>query len=386
MKYISKRMLLVGVMAFSVLVTGCSSSTPEKNDIVSAKVPVAETQKVYVALEGDGAVAVIDVPSMTLSKKISLTTDKGNEFMAHNVQVAPDGKSVWVTANAMEKDMHGFRFVPTAFASEGESKDSTLESQLVVIDPATDTIQKRIPLGMGLGLAHVTLTPDSNTVIATSQKKGIVFLVNVKTGEVVKKITLDMSSEPHGVRVLPDSSKAYVALMKGNGMAEIDLQNFSVSVVPMKGSSVQIGVTPDGKQVVASLYDTKKMAVYTLGTKEVREIALPESSKGPLQMYPTPDSKYMYLADQGYYSKQPEGEKVYKIDLQNSSIITEILAGKAPHGVVVSPDGKYVFVTNLMDKNVSVIDTATDKEITKVRVGKEPNGISFWSSKTGGTP
>ena len=105
---------------------------------------------------------------------------------------------------------------------------------------------------------------------------------------------------------------------------------------------------------------------------------LPQGAKGPIQMYSTPDSQFIYLADQGYYFEQPASDLVYKIDLLAGIVVKEIKAGSAPHGVVVSPDGAFVYVTNLLSNDVSVIDTATDTEVGRIPVGKEPNGVSFW--------
>ena len=45
--------------------------------------------------------------------------------------------------------------------------------------------------------------------------------------------------------------------------------------------------------------------------------------------------------------------------------------------VLVSNDGKRVFVSNIVDSTVSVIDTATQKVIRNYKVGKGPNGITF---------
>jgi YVTN family beta-propeller protein len=115
-------------------------------------------------------------------------------------------------------------------------------------------------------------------------------------------------------------------------------------------------------------------------------VDLPPDAKGPIQMYPTPDSKFVYVADQGYYFGQPQNNIVYKVDVSSGTIIKQITAGAAPHGVVVSKDGKLVYITNLKSDDVSIIDTAIDAEVGRIPAGKEPNGISIWSKSLGGTP
>ena len=105
---------------------------------------------------------------------------------------------------------------------------------------------------------------------------------------------------------------------------------------------------------------------------------MPKEAKGPVQIYPTPDSRYVYVADQGYYFNQPNSDLVYKIDLQEMKVAQIIKGGTAPHGVAVSKDGKFAYVTNLLSGDLSVIDTAQGKEVAKIKVGKMPNGVSLF--------
>jgi YVTN family beta-propeller protein len=134
------------------------------------------------------------------------------------------------------------------------------------------------------------------------------------------------------------------------------------------------------------MYDTKSLALYNSAHESLSYARLPEGAKGPIQMYPTPDSRFVYLADQGYYFGQPAGDTVYKIDVTTSQVVASIKAGSAPHGVVVSKDGGRVYVTNLLSGDVSIIDATKDVELSRIPVGKEPNGISVWTKDSGGMP
>jgi YVTN family beta-propeller protein len=214
----------------------------------------------------------------------------------------------------------------------------------------------------------------------------MIYKIDVRTFEIAAEIEAPKGSEPHGLRISPDGSTAYIALLQGKELGILDLQTDTLTSVPLKGNAVQTGVTPDGKSVVISLYDKKQLAVFDVMTKMVSTIDLPRGAKGPVQMYPTLDSRFVYVADQGYYFGQSTGNHVFKIDLVNRRIVKEIPAGDAPHGVVVSPDGKFVYVTNLLTNDVSIIDTVSDAEIGRVTVGKMPNGISIWTRSSGGAP
>ncbi|WP_313885375.1 MULTISPECIES: YncE family protein [Clostridium] len=97
--------------------------------------------------------------------------------------------------------------------------------------------------------------------------------------------------------------------------------------------------------------------------------------KGPTQVYIESDDKYSFLANQG--TEDAPSNTVSKIDMSTKKVVATIETGKGAHGVVVSPDNKYVYVTNMYDGTVSVIDNSTDKVIKTIKVEGEPNGISY---------
>ncbi len=341
-------------------------------------------EKVYVAIEGESKIVVIDPVTKSILSTINLAVEHDGgllPYAPHNVQVSPDMKTVWVTANAGMHQGHTSLMTNRAYAHGGVGEGA---DEVIVINPDNDRIIKRLPLGNGLHLAHVVLTPDSAWALVTAQNEGAIYKINTRTFALEKKILLPRpvtsagSPEPHGLRVAHDGSAAYLAILKGKSMGVLDLVDDSITTVPLGGAAVQTGVTPDGKFVVVSLYDTKQLAVYEVTTKKVRFVKLPSTARGPVQMYPTPDSRFVYLADQGYYFGQPPSEWVYKIDLQKLAVVEEIRAGRGPHGVVVSPDGLRLYVTNLLSDDLTVIDTITDKETERISVGKEPNGVSVW--------
>ena len=100
-KFITVAIALVVIGVISALVY----SENQKNEKVASGI----SEKVYVAIEGSGEIAVIDTKTNQILKRIDLSEDKNGitvGYMPHNIQVAPDNKSVWVTANASgEKDM-----------------------------------------------------------------------------------------------------------------------------------------------------------------------------------------------------------------------------------------------------------------------------------------
>lgn len=336
------------------------------------------TRKIYVALEGSGEIAVLDAETGRVRTKILLAergTGAAVKSMPHNVQVSPDGLSVWVTANA-PSDEH--RHDGHGHAEGTMAGDAKPMDELIVIDPVADRVTKRIPLGEGLHLSHVVVSPDGKMAYALSQEKGLLFEVDAARGSVARRIELGGRSEPHGLRISPDGTRLYIALLAGRGLAIVDLPTGGIERVDLPSRAVQAAVTPDGAYAAVTLYDTKQVALYRVAEKGLRLVDLPGSARGPVQLYPTPDSKYLYVADQGFYFDQPTSEWVYKVDVEQGKVVKEIRAGSAPHGVVVSPDGTAAYVTNLVSGDLSVVDLRTDIETMRIPIGETPNGVSFW--------
>lgn len=371
--FLALLLIVIGLVFYQPFTRLLSSN---KNITNSMSDGIAE--KVYVALEGEGKIAVINPVEKKLVKTIDLTIkdqDSTIKLSPHNVQVSPDNKSVWVTANfvdeSMDMDEQGLRIIQNAYAqSEGD--------YIIHIDPLTDTIIESTPLSKDNHLAHIVLTPDSKLAFATAQEKDVIYKLNTQSYSIEKTIQLPKGSKPHGLRSSVDGTKVYVAEMGGKALGILDVKTNQYKQIALNGAAVQTAVTQDNKYVFISVYDPKSIARYEIATGSITYAPLPNNAQGPVQIYATPDSKYLYIADQGYYFEKPRSNKVYKIDINTSKIVQEIIAGNAPHGVIISPDGKRVYITNLLSNDVSIIDATTDKKITRVNVGKMPNGVSYW--------
>lgn len=346
--------------------------------VFSVGVNTKKSGKVYIALEGEGSVVALDTATRQIVSTIDLAEEREGarvQFMPHNVQVAPDNKVVWVAANVMSDDDHkSSGALPLMNMNLPETLD-----EVIAIDPLTDRIIKRIPIALDSHLAHVITTPDSKTVYVTLQGKGEVYKINAETSVIENKISLGAESGPHGFRISPDGGKIFIAEVAGKSFTILNTKDDTVTNYPTGSEVVQTAVTADGKYAFGSLYRTKGVLRYDIATQQIDTIALPSGAKGPVQLYTTPDSRYLYVADQGYYFGEPTSNIVYRIDIEKGVVDQTIPAGSAPHGVVVDGAGMFVYITNLLSNDLSVISVESGKEVARIPVGKMPNGVSVWS-------
>lgn len=213
--------------------------------------------------------SVVDAKTEKLMKNISLSRQFYGKFLtytAHNVQVGPKGTIIAVTANIMEdEDSHG---------EEGINND-----ELILIDPATDTIIERIPLGIGMHLAHVVIDMNDTLAYVASQEHSIVFVVDIQNGSILKKVDLPEGSLPHGIRLTPDGNNLLIAMIGEKAIGIMNTETSALELVRTSDKVVQVAVTPDGRYVFGSLYGTKSIARYDLSTKKLDTVRLPDGAK-----------------------------------------------------------------------------------------------------------
>src|SRR3990167_2467479 len=219
----TKLLVILFVIAQLGVIVWYAANRSSGNQLVVAEA----SQKIYVAVEEDGKIAVVN-PDNQAVKYIDLSqTVNGMDthYAPHNVQVAPDGRTVWVTGNVAGEHQHG------------SSPDMTgpAQDEVIVIDAATDKIIKRIGMGQGLHLAHVALTLDSQFAFVTAQEKDLIFKISGSTYDVEQQYSVKVSSGPHGLRVTPDSSTVYIANSTGKSLAVLDIASGSLSYISLEG-------------------------------------------------------------------------------------------------------------------------------------------------------
>src|SRR5512142_1637143 len=77
-----------------------------------------------------------------------------------------------------------------------------------------------------------------------------------------------------------------------------------------------------------------------------------------------------------------DSEGISVIDLTSREKIADVRTGRNPHGVAVSPDGRYVAVSNEGANSVSVLDAATNAVSRTISVGSHPHQLAFTNDGT----
>jgi DNA-binding beta-propeller fold protein YncE len=148
----------------------------------------------------------------------------------------------------------------------------------------------------------------------------------------------NVSCSPTWAQPSPDGSRLYVACNKASDVVEIDVGKWEMTRrIPMGDGVYNLAVTHDGKRLI--------------GTNK-------------------------------------RGQSVSVVDLASGKELARIpTKRKVVHGVVVSPDDRYAFVSvegiGSEPGTVEVIDLNSLISVAQVDVGQQAGGIDFWKTEVG---
>ena len=227
-----------------------------------------------------------------------------------------------------------------------------------VINTATNTVVATIPVGIVPGLLAVS--PDGTRVYVPNQGSDTVSVINTATNTVVA--TIPAGSQPVGAGVSPDGARVYVTNTNANTVSVINTAtNTVITTIPVGTAPTGVAVTPDGTRA----YVTNAATMFPSSTPPpIRWSPLSRSvPTAPAPMSPT-------LSPTMFRSSTPPPIRWF----------ATIPAGTQPTGVMVTPDGTRAYVTNTLNNNVSVINTATNTVVATIPVGLSPSALGICSN------
>ena len=313
----------------------------------------APVGSVYTANERDSSISQVRL-STGVVKTLALN------IAPHNLQVSADDR--WLLVVGMPA--HGQH-------QAGAKSGGELQ---VFSTAALDKPAFSLPAGEHP--AHVVTDLSGQRAFVSDSAANLVRVFDLEQRQQIG--TVKTGSFPHGLRLSPDGKTLYVANMRGASVSVIDTATLKQTAQIAVGKApVQVGFAPDGRQAYVSLSGENKLGVIDTATQKL--IGAVAVGRTPVQMYATVDGRQVYVANQGS-SSEPD-DRVSVVDPQTLKVLATLTTGKGAHGVAISRDGAYVFVSNLEDGTFSVIETASRSVLVSHKVGAGPNGISYQASE-----
>lgn len=399
-------------LALASTVAGCAAggSAPtasraavEPGPMASGVAPPAATYSVYVGAESADLVHVVTLApdGVSVAKTIPVGEMAVENEGPHGLNVSPDGDFLYMTT------AHG---VP--------------DGKLWKFATGADTLVAE-PILLGNFPATLDLTPDGlYAFVANFNLHGehVPSTVSVVyTPDLVEVEQIPTCTMPHGLRLAPDGLFAYSLCMMDDQLVEIGTRSFEVS----RRFDVSTGEEGPLEDYRVSEVVTGRMGMSTPAASGHAggAMAMGEPTCSPTWVQPAPDDRTLYVACN-------KSDEILVVDRASWSLVRKFPAGRAPynlavtadgeilvaslkgagevqffdadtgeslavvpstttvtHGVAVTPDSRYAFVSvegvGAEPGKVDVYDLRTFELVGSAEVGQQAGGIVFWKMEPG---
>ena len=231
-----------------------------------------------------------------------------------------------------------------------------------------------IGAGALLAVASTATTWAAGTgyLFVSSEKDHAVSVLDGESYALVKQIRT--AARPRHLQFTPDRSRIYVACGDGDAIDVIDVARLElVDRIGPIGDPEAFEFSPDGETLYISLEDDAQLGIlnlraYFAGREEKPELTVAEITEGD-------DDDDEEDEENGDEDEEEEGEDDDNgVEIEGMSTVE---VGEEPEGILVSPDGKTVFVTSEVANMVHVVDTASASIRANIVAGNRPRRFAL---------
>lgn len=278
-----------------------------------------EADFLYVAIQGEARVAVVDMGSLEEVARIDLR-DMGftENAKPHHIAVEPDGSHWYLSLigeNRVLKFDRGNRLVDQAeFEVPG----------MLSVHPTRDL------LFVGRSMSAVN-PPERIGAISRSDME-------------VEELDV-FFPRPHALTVAADGERVYSASLAVNQLGAVDTETGDMELTDVAGpvhTLVQFAVSPDGRTLVATAELTGLLLVFDLEDPD-HPVLRAEIPVGRQPWHPVfaADGRIVYFGNKMDHT-------VVAVDVEAGQVVwrTEDMGLNHPHGSALSRDGRHLFISS----------------------------------------
>jgi PQQ-dependent catabolism-associated beta-propeller protein len=295
---------------------------------------------IYVTNERDNTISVIDGKSLDITRTFAVGRRPRGVF-------SMDGTKLFVCAS-----------------------DS---NAVQVIDPVSGALLHDLPSGEDP--EQFALAPNGRTLFVANENNATTTVIDAETRKVLAQI--DVGIEPEGMAVSPDGAAAVTTSETTNMVHWIDVATLSAGdATPVGQRPRDAAYSADGAQLWVSSEVGGTVAVLDAKSHAVLktiDFAIPGISHDriqPVGISLTKDGRLAFVA-------LGPADRIAAIDTKTFEIKAFILVGRRVWHLALSPAEDFLYTTNGVSGDVTVIDVARLKPIKSIKVGRFPWGVAI---------
>ena len=305
--------------------------------------PSAQAYTVYVSSEKDNNITVIDGKTYKVLDTVPVGERPRGMVISNDHKVlyicTSDADHIEVMDLDTLKVTHTLPSGPDpellALGPEGRYIYAANEddNMVTVIDTVERTKVTEIQVGVepeGMGVSS-----DGKWLVNTSETTNMAHFINLKTLEVEDNVLVDQ--RPRVAQFTADNKQVWVSAEIGGTVSVIDVASRKIvkkitfdipGLSPEAIQPVGIKLTKDGKRAYVALGPAARVAIINIDNYEVEKYQLVGQRVWNLEF--SPDEKFLFTTN-------GVSNDVTVIDLEREKAIKSIQVGRLPWGVVVRP-------------------------------------------------
>ncbi len=313
---------------------------------------------------GKDTVSIVDIGTNPEAPRIIATIPLMNSIFGPptNLAITPN-EELAIVANSMD------------WVRDGGAWKAAPDNKLYVIDLKANPPSTIAAVEVGKQPSGLAINPRGDLALVTNRADNSISVLSIRQKEVKLIDTVPMGEQVAAVVFTPDGKRALAAKFPGHKVALLTVEGQKVTYtkydMPVGLWPYNIDVTPDGKLALtadngnagAADGHIDTVSVIDLETNPPRvidRVVVGDAPEG-LAISPTGEIAVAVLlrgsnaAKTSWFYHRNGSVVVLKIEGKRVTKVGEVEVRGLPEGVVFSPDGKYLYVGNFLDSDVSIL-------------------------------
>lgn len=242
------------------------------------------------------------------------------------------------------------------------------DNAMAIVNPINGKVVAAIPVGQNPHEAAVS--DDGKLAFSSNMQGNSISVIDLTAQKEIHRVELPNLRTPHGLNFT--AGKLYFTAQGNNSIARYDPVTNRVDWTRNSGASGthMIVITKDLNKIFTSNMQSDSIGMFVRGPGEAEyKLMIIPVGKGPEAIAISPDGKQVWTATGG-------DAHVAVIDVAQGTIIETIsVPTQRINRLQFTLDGKRVLLSDSGNGDLVVMDTASRKEIKRLKVGENCEGI-----------
>jgi YVTN family beta-propeller protein len=237
---------------------------------------------------------------------------------------------------------------------------------LTEIDPRTSEVTRHIPVQKPYNLYF---TEDGKHAIVVAEDLDRLDIYGYPAWAFERSIAIPWKGIDH-MDMSSDGSFLIATTEYAGVIVKIDLRDMAiVGSAKLASLPVDVRLSPDGTRFYVT--DQGRHGVIVIDPATMTEKRFIPTGRGAHGLAISRDTRFLYVSD------RLEGT-IAVIDTSKDAVVARWIVGGSPDMLQVSPDGTQLWFGDRFADTVAVIDTRSGKVISRIKVGRSPHGLTYF--------